>query len=103
MENHPDGFLGNNIGPNKDTKNKKILLCCLSRLGVYAGYITINISSFKCEGLRDYHDKEMKKHLNQQNYKRKNRLSNNSKNVTDINDDEIGKVVELVAVIKYKA
>ena len=63
--NHPDGFLGINIGPNKETKNKEDdYYICLSRLGIYAGYITINISSPNTEGLRDFHDQgEMKKLL----------------------------------------
>ena len=61
--NHPDGFLGINIGPNKETKSKEEdYYTCLSRLGMYAGYITINISSPNTEGLRDFHDEgEMKK------------------------------------------
>ena len=42
--NYPNGFLGINIGPNKETKNKENdYYICLSRLGMYAGYITINI------------------------------------------------------------
>ena len=63
--NHPNGFLGINIGPNKETKNKEDdYYICLSRLGMYAGYITINISSPNTEGLRDFHDLgEMKKLL----------------------------------------
>ena len=35
--NYPDGFLGINIGPNKETKNKEDdYYICLSRLGMYA-------------------------------------------------------------------
>ena len=34
-ENQPDGFLGINIGPNKDTKNKEEdYFICLSRLSM---------------------------------------------------------------------
>ena len=64
IEQSPDGFLGINIGPNKETKNKENdYYICLSRLGMYAGYITINISP-NTEGLRDFHDQtEMKKLL----------------------------------------
>lgn len=62
--NHPNGFLGINIGPNKETKNKENdYYICLSRLATYAGYITINISSPNTEGLRDFHDQEEMKKL----------------------------------------
>ena len=56
----PSGFLGINIGPNKETKNKvEDYYTCLSKLSSeYANYITINISSPNTEGLRNFHDKE---------------------------------------------
>ena len=86
-KNLPDGFLGINIGPNKETKNKEDdYYICLSRLGMYAGYITINISSPNTEGLRDFHDqKEMKKLLSGINKiikEKKIQLSNSDKNIT---------------------
>ena len=56
-ENLPTGFLGINVGPNKDTKKKEEdYYLCLSRLYSLAGYLTINISSPNTEGLRDFHD-----------------------------------------------
>ena len=56
-ENLPRGFLGINIGPNKDTKKKEEdYYICLSQLFSHAGYLTINISSPNTEGLRDFHD-----------------------------------------------
>ncbi len=58
-DNLPSGFLGINVGPNKDTKNKEEdYYICLSKLSSHAGYITINISSPNTEGLRDFHDKK---------------------------------------------
>ena len=62
-DNQPNGFLGINIGPNKETKNKEEdYYKCLSMLSRYAGYITINISSPNTEGLRNFHaEKEMSK------------------------------------------
>ena len=62
---HPTGFLGINIGPNKETKNKEEdYYICLSKLFMHAGYITINISSPNTEGLRNFHDqREMEKLL----------------------------------------
>ena len=103
--NSPNGFLGINIGPNKDTKSKEDdYYLCLSRLSSYAGYITINISSPNTEGLRDFHDqKELEKLLHGLNKVRKN------KNILkplvlkispDINDTEISKIIELT--LKYK-
>ena len=56
-DNFPIGFLGINVGPNKDTNNKEEdYYLCLSKLSAYAGYLTINISSPNTEGLRDFHD-----------------------------------------------
>ena len=44
-ENTPQGYLGINIGPNKDTINKaEDYFVCLSKLYSYADYLTINIS-----------------------------------------------------------
>ena len=61
----PDGFLGINIGPNKDTKNKEDdYYICLTKLASYAGYITINISSPNTEGLRDFHEHEKHDEMN---------------------------------------
>ena len=51
--NLPSGFLGINIGPNKDTVNKEEdYYLCLSKLFSYAGYIAINISSPNTEGFK---------------------------------------------------
>ena len=99
--NQPDGFLGINIGPNKETKNKEDdYYICLSRLGIYAGYITINISSPNTEGLRDFHDQgEMKKLLSGINKIVKEKKIDCPimiKISPDISDNEISKIVELV-------
>ncbi len=63
--NLPNGLLGINIGPNKDTLNKEEdFYSCLKKISSYAGYVTINISSPNTEGLRDFHDqKELEKLL----------------------------------------
>ena len=103
--NHPNGFLGINIGPNKETKNKEDdYYICLSRLATYAGYITINISSPNTEGLRDFHDQEeMKKLLSGDNKTIKEKKIDCPiaiKISPDINDNEISKIIELV--INYK-
>ena len=100
--NHPEGFLGINIGPNKETKNKEEdYYICLSRLSMFAGYITINISSPNTEGLRDFHDQgELKKLLSGLNKiinEKKIECPIAIKISPDIKDDEISKIVDLVS------
>ena len=100
--NHPDGFLGINIGPNKETKNKKEdYYICLSRLSMFAGYITINISSPNTEGLRNFHDQgELKKLLTGLNKiinEKKIECPIAIKISPDIKEDEISKIVDLVS------
>jgi len=100
-ENLPSGFLGINVGPNKETKNKEDdYYICLSKLAAYAGYLTINISSPNTEGLRDFHkQRELEKLLNGISKIKKD------KNITkpivvklspDINDNEISNILELI-------
>jgi len=57
--NSKKGILGVNIGPNKETKDKKNDFCLgLKFFFDIADYITINISSPNTEGLRDFHDQK---------------------------------------------
>ena len=104
-DNLPSGFLGINIGPNKDTKNKdEDYFICLSRLSSFAGYITINISSPNTEGLRNFHEKKaLEKLLLGVNKIKKD------KNIVkplvvkispDIKDNEISSIIELI--LKHK-
>jgi len=59
-KNLPDDFLGINIGPNKDTKDKiSDFVECFSKLNKFASYITVNISSPNTEGLRDFHEEKL--------------------------------------------
>jgi len=103
--NLPTDFLGINIGPNKDTKNKEEdYFLCLSKLFSYAGYITINISSPNTDGLRNFHDqKEMEKLLTGINRIKKDKNISTPiaiKLSPDIKDSEISKIIEIV--IKYQ-
>ena len=100
-DNLPSGFLGINIGPNKETvKKEEDYYTCISRLASLAGYLTINISSPNTEGLRDFHDQEeLEKLLTGINKIR--REKNISKPITlklspDINNSEISKIIELI-------
>ena len=59
-ESTPDEFLGINIGPNKDTKEKILdFLECFSKLNKFADYITVNISSTNTVGLRAFHEDKL--------------------------------------------
>ena len=99
--NHPNGILGINIGPNKDTQNKEEdYYICLSRLSIYSNYITINISSPNTEGLRNFHDqKEMIKLFTGLNKIKKEKRINTPiavKLSPDINDLDISGIIELI-------
>ena len=55
--NSPNGLLGINIGPNKDTKNRlEDYIICLRKFLVLGDYFTINISSPNTENLRSFHN-----------------------------------------------
>ncbi len=104
-ENMPEGFLGINIGPNKETKNKEEdYYTCLSKLSEYANYITINISSPNTEGLRNFHDKEeMEKLLRGINKIKKEKNLKQPivlKISPDIKNNEINTIINLI--YKYK-
>ena len=101
LNNHPSGFLGINIGPNRETKNKEEdYYICLSKLSMHAGYITINISSPNTEGLRDFHSQiEMEKLLIGLNKIKKDKKISKPIGIKlspDINDKEISIIVELI-------
>ena len=104
-DNLPSGFLGINIGPNKDTANKEEdYYLCLSRLFSNAGYLTINISSPNTEGLRAFQDERELENLLQGINKIK-KDKNISKPLVvklspDISSGEISKIIE--TIIKYK-
>ncbi len=105
LENIPNGFLGINVGPNKDTKNKEEdYYLCLSKLHSCADYLTINISSPNTEGLRNFHEKkEFEKLLIGINKIKedKNILKPLAVKLSpDIDDSEISEIIELI--LKYK-
>jgi len=62
--NVPNGLLGINIGPNKDTPNMvNDFIECAKTFFPLGDYLTINISSPNTEGLRDFHKEEYLKEL----------------------------------------
>ena len=101
----PEEFLGINIGPNKDTKNKVLdFLECFSKLNKFASYITVNISSPNTEGLRDFHEEKLLSEL-----LRKLSDLRKKQNITcpialklspDIRENDISNINEMV--LKYK-
>ncbi len=97
----PNGFFGINIGPNKETiKKEEDYFKCLEKLGSFADYITINISSPNTEGLRKFHDEnEMEKLLSGLKKIKYNKKINQPlllKLSPDIEDDEIDRILELI-------
>ena len=103
--NIPYGFLGINIGPNKDTKNKSSdFMECLKKLHKFASYITINISSPNTEGLRDFHEEvlltDLLSKINEMKKKQKISIPILLKLSPDINDQNISKINEII--LKFK-
>ena len=99
--NTPNGFLGINIGPNKDSKNRvDDYLKCIKEISTFADYITINISSPNTPGLRDFHDKSTLQNLlnNIIQFTKKNKIQKPLalKVSPDIAESEIGYIIESI-------
>jgi dihydroorotate dehydrogenase len=97
IESPPKDFLGINIGPNKDTKDKTSdFTKCFDKLNKLASYITVNISSPNTEGLRDFHEEKLLSDLlNNLNKIKKNKKIHCPivlKISTDIEEKEIFKI-----------
>ncbi len=93
------GILGINIGPNKDTKDKKNDFCIgLKNFFDIADYITINISSPNTEGLRDFHNQEKLKDLlqalNKIKDEKKTKIPLLLKVSPDIKDNHIAEITD---------
>ena len=103
--NAPNGVLGINIGPNKDTKNRlNDYLLCLKNFHDVANYITVNISSPNTENLRNFHDpdnlEELMNALNEEKKNLKSKIPIVVKVSPDILNDEVEKIVEIL--LKYQ-
>ena len=101
IKNSPNGFLGINIGPNKDTKNKiNDYLISLSKIYEQSNYITINISSPNTEGLRDLHEKNLFNNLMEgiKKIKKKKKISKPIlvKISPDIDNNDVHNLIELI-------
>ena len=100
-ENNKKGFLGINIGPNKDSKDRvEDYLICFRKFYNLADYITINISSPNTENLRDFHNQDELNSLIDKLKNEKNELNSNIplaiKVSPDLNDDQINEVSKII-------
>ncbi len=107
-KNSPNGFLGINIGPNKDTENRiDDYLKCIKEINTFANYITINISSPNTPGLRDFHDHSSLKNLLKDitEFTNKNKINKPLalKVSPDIADSEIGAIIESIKKFQIRA
>ena len=108
QKNPPTGFLGINIGPNKDSGNRiDDYLKCIKEINTFANYITINISSPNTPGLRDFHDQSTLQNLLKEitNFTKKNKIHKPLalKISPDIADSEIGFIIESIKKFKISA
>ena len=100
-ENNKKGFLGINIGPNKDSKDRvEDYLICFRKFYNLADYITINISSPNTENLRDFHNQDELNSLIDKLKNEKKELNSNIplaiKVSPDLNDDQINEVSKTI-------
>ena len=101
----PQGILGVNIGPNKNTKDRlNDYLIGLRTFHDVANYITINISSPNTENLRNFHDQtNLEELMNVLNEEKKN-LQSKIPIVVKISPDILNEQVELISetLLKYQ-
>ena len=100
-ENNKKGFLGINIGPNKDSTNRvEDYLICFRKFYNLADYITINISSPNTENLRDFHNQDELNSLIEKLKNEKKELNSNIplaiKVSPDLNDNQINEVSKII-------
>jgi len=94
-ENNKKGFLGINIGPNKDSTNRvDDYLICFRKFYNLADYITINISSPNTENLRDFHNNEELRNLLESIHNEREKLKSNIPIAIKISPDINQKKVE---------
>jgi len=103
--NLPEGLLGINVGPNKDTKNRlSDYLIGLRTFYDIADYITINISSPNTENLRNLHDEinfdELMSLIEKEKIKLKSKIPIVVKISPDIMDNQVHLISEIL--LKYK-
>ena len=102
LSNPPEGILGVNIGPNKDTQSQKNdFLLGFKKFIDIADYITINISSPNTENLRDFHEDQkltsLIRLINLEKSNLKSQIPIMLKISPDINENSIDTISEIVS------
>jgi len=103
-QNSPNGVLGINVGPNKDTENRvEDYLNCFRKFYNLGDYITINISSPNTENLRDFHNQNELGNLLEAIQNEKKKLNTNIPIAVKISPDIENSKIELISdiLIKY--
>ena len=95
------GFLGINIGPNKDTQNRiEDYLICFRKFHMLGDYIAINISSPNTENLRDFHNEDelnsLIKKLKEEKEKQNSKIPIAIKVSPDLNEYQIDIVAKVL-------
>ena len=103
--NSPNGLLGINVGPNKDTKNRlNDYLIGLRTFHDIADYITVNISSPNTENLRNFHEEakfdELMNLIKKEKIKLNSKIPIVVKISPDILDNQINVISEIL--LRYK-
>jgi dihydroorotate dehydrogenase len=108
LSNKPEGILGVNIGPNKDTSDRlNDYLICLKNFHEICDYITINISSPNTKSLRDFHEEsklhELLNSLDKEKKKLNSKIPIVIKISPDISDDQINDISKILLNYDIKA
>ena len=106
--NTPDGLLGINIGPNKDSKDRlNDYLIGLKTFHNIADYIAINISSPNTENLRNFHDQTKLDELLNSIEKEKTNLKSKVPIVVkispDVSENQVQQISEILLKYQVKA
>ena len=102
-QNSPNGVLGINVGPNKDTENRvEDYLNCFRKFYNLGDYITINISSPNTENLRDFHNQNELGNLLEAIQNEKKKLNTNIPIAVKISPDIENSKIELISDILTK-
>ena len=101
--NLPNGILGINIGPNKNTDNRiEDYLKCFRKFCNLGDYLTINISSPNTENLRDFHEQDELEKLLDAIQSEKKKLNTKIPIAVKISPDIENNQIEIIAEILIK-
>ncbi len=106
--NKPNGLIGINLGPNKDTQDRlNDYLIGFRTFHDIADYITINISSPNTQNLRELHEEKKFDELMTQIFNEKGKLNSEIPIVVkispDVKDDKIEKIASILIKHGVKA